>query len=363
MAINQTLMQGLREVDMQGVINTYDLKPYYFPTLFPLKQSMTFDWKTLEAVAGLKIAADIVSRGATISKKQREAISKLSGEIPKVAVSKIMEENDLNEYDIALALSSNNPNVRAIVELWANDMDFCWTAVASRLEWMALKQISTGKISLDNTNNDGVVTEFDIDYQIPAAQKVGVPTSWSNASADPFKDLRLKIKDAKTKSISPKFAFMNLETFGTMTENEKVIKACASFASVALGVSQTPSLEQVNAALRGLPNLNGLQIVVIDQDITTEVDGARVTANPFETDVVTLTESKVLGNTFWKTPIDMKLVGSAAMKVMNGPVMIKKFSTEEPITEVTQGIANAFPAWSTSTRSVLMDVANTTFTK
>ena len=54
MAINQTLMQGLREVDMQGVIKTYDLKPYYFPTLFPLKESMTFDWKTLEAVAGLK---------------------------------------------------------------------------------------------------------------------------------------------------------------------------------------------------------------------------------------------------------------------------------------------------------------------
>ena len=279
--------------------------------------------------------------------------------IPKI----LKNESNSQQYDIALALSSNNPNVRAIVEFWANDMDFCWTAVASRLEWIALKQISTGKVALNTSNNDGVVTEFDVDYQIPADQKTGVTTSWSNASAEPFKDLRLKIKTAKTKSISPKFAFMNLETFGTMAENESVIKACASFASVALNISQTPSLEQVNAALRGLPNLNGLQIVVIDQDITTEVKGTRVTANPFETDVVTLTESKVLGNTFWKTPIDMKLAGSSALKVMNGPVMIKKFSTEEPITEVTQGIANAFPAWSTSTRSVLMDVANTTFTK
>ena len=363
MAINQTLMQGLREVDMQGVINTYDLKPFYFPTLFPLKESMTFDWKMLEALAGLKIAADVVSRGATIPRKQREAISNLRGEIPKIAASRIMEENDLNEYDVALALSSNNPNVRAIVEFWANDMEFCWNAVASRLEWIALKQISTGKVSLTNTNNDAVVTEFAVDYQIPDAQKSGVTKAWTDAAAKPFEDLRLKIKAAKAKSINPKFAFMNLDTFGTMAENESVIKACASFASVALNISQTPSLEQVNAALRGLPNLNGLQIVVIDQDITTEVKGERVTGNPFENEVVTLTESKVLGQTFWKTPIDMKLTSSAALKVMNGPVMVKKFSTEEPITEVTQGIANAFPAWSGSTRSLLVDVAHTTFTK
>lgn len=363
MAINQTLMQGLTEVDMQGVINTYDLKPYYYPTLFPLKTSMTLSWKTLEAVAGLKIAADIVSRGSSIPRKQREAISKLSGEIPKIAVSRILEENDLNDYDIALALASGNPNVQAIVEFWAGDMDFCWTGVAARLEWIALKQISTGKISLTSENNDAVVTEFDVDYQIPAAQKSGVTKAWTDATANPFNDLRGKIKAAKAKSINPKFAFMNLDTFGVMSENENVIKACASFASVALNISQTPTLEQVNAALRGLPNLNGLQIVIIDQDITTEVKGVRVTGNPFENDVVTLTESKVLGNTFWKTPIDMKLTGSSALKVMNGPTMIKKFSTEEPITEVTQGITNAFPAWSTSTRSLLVDVAHTTFTK
>ena len=44
-----TLMRGLVEKDMQAVINTYDLKPYYYPTLFPLKQTYTLTWKALEA--------------------------------------------------------------------------------------------------------------------------------------------------------------------------------------------------------------------------------------------------------------------------------------------------------------------------
>ena len=34
-------MIGITEKDMQAVINTYDLKPYYYPTLFPLKENYT----------------------------------------------------------------------------------------------------------------------------------------------------------------------------------------------------------------------------------------------------------------------------------------------------------------------------------
>ena len=55
----KTLMRGLVEKDMQAVINTYDLKPYYYPTLFPLKETYTLTWKALEAQVGLKIAADL----------------------------------------------------------------------------------------------------------------------------------------------------------------------------------------------------------------------------------------------------------------------------------------------------------------
>ncbi|MCS3000900.1 hypothetical protein NXW41_22180 [Bacteroides thetaiotaomicron] len=79
----KTLMRGLVEKDMQAVINTYDLKPYYYPTLFPLKETYTLTWKALEAQVGLKIAADLVARGATIDKKTRDAIARLQGGHPE----------------------------------------------------------------------------------------------------------------------------------------------------------------------------------------------------------------------------------------------------------------------------------------
>ena len=362
-----TLMRGLVEKDMQAVVNSYDLKPYYYPTLFPLKETYTLTWKALETQVGLKIAADLVARGASVDKKTREAIARIQGDIPKIAVKRTKNDEELNEYDIMVAMTSQNPDLRRLVEAWAEDTDFCWTAVAARLEWMALQSISLGKITLTNTNNVSAISEYDVDYQLPADQKVGFQTGSANwatsASAKPItKDFKAVVRAAKKKGHNLKFAFMSLDTFATFTECEEVQKICASFAANALGIQQTPSVEQVNTALRGLSYLRGLQVVVIDQDITIEKDdGSRITGNPFADNVVMFSESKVLGNTYWKKPADMNVQGSVAIKALNGHTLIKKFANEEPLEEVTMGIANAFPAWLTSSRSWLMSTDNSSW--
>lgn len=115
--------------------------------------------------------------------------------------------------------------------------------------------------------------------------------------------------------------------------------------------------------MRGLSYLRGLQVVVIDQDITIELeDGSRpFSGNPFTENVVMFSESKVLGNTYWKKPADMNVQGSVAIKALNGHTLIKKFANEEPLEEVTMGIANAFPAWLTSSRSWLMSTDNSSW--
>jgi len=357
-------MIGITEKDMQAVINSYDLKTNYYPSLFPLRENYTLSWKALEAQTGLKIAGDLVARGSTISKKTREAIARIQGDIPKIAIKRTKDENELNEYDVMVAMTSQNPDLRALVEAWAEDTKYCWDGVAARLEWIALQSISLGKVTLTNENNNSVISEYDVDYQIEVDQKVGFQTgsaAWgTSASAKPItKDFKAIVKAAKAKGISLKFAFMNLATFAMFAETAEVTKLAASFASNALSIAYTPSVEQVNTAIKGLAYLNGLQIVVIDQDITIEkADGSRVTGNPFADNVVMFSESKVLGTTYWKKPADMNIQGTAAIKAMNGNTCIKKYSNEEPIEEVTVGLANAFPAWTSSQRSYLMDVIN-----
>lgn len=363
----RSLMVGITEKDMQAVMNSYDLKNYYYPTLFPLKENYTLTWKALEAQAGLKIAGDLVARGATLDAKTREAIARIQGDIPKIAIKRVKDENELNDYDVMVAMTSANPDLRALVEAWAEDTKYCWDGVANRLEWIALRSISLGKVELTNDNNNSVITEYDVDYQIPAAQKYGYATNSANwatsTSAKPISvDFKAIVKAAKAKGISLKYAFMNVDTFAVFAANPEVVKLCASFAANALGVAQTPSLQQVNTTLAGLAYLRGLQIVVIDQDITIEkADGSRLTGNPFADNVVMFSESKVLGNTYWKKPADMNVKGSVSLRALNGHTCVKKYSTEEPLSEVTVGLANAFPAWLSSSRSFLLDTAHSSW--
>jgi hypothetical protein len=230
-----------------------------------------------------------------------------------------------------------------------------------------LQQISLGKITLTKDNNVSVLSEYDVDYEIPADQKVGYQTgsaSWDNTSAKPItKDFKAIVKAARAKGIHLKFAFMNVDTFAKFADTEEVKKKCASFAQNALGLEDTPDVDTVNKAMKKLQYLYGLQIIVIDQDITLELaDGSRpYSGNPFADDVVMFSETKQLGYTYWKTPADAKLKGTAAIKAMNGHTLIKKFANEEPVEEVTMGVANAFPAWLSSSHTYLADVTHTSW--
>lgn len=361
-------MVGLNEKDMQAVINTYDLKPYYYPTLFPLTETPFLTWKMLEAQAGLKIAADLVSRGSTAPKKIREAISRIQGDIPKIMISREKQEDELTDYDIMVAMSSTNPDLRALVEFWAEDTKFCWDGVAARAEWIALKEISLGKVKFTNSNNAAVVTEYDVDYMMSKDQKIGVESSYtSGVSGKPLtKDFPKAMKlGKKLFGATYKFAFMNVETFEKLASQEEVVKKCATFVQNVTNTCDAPDLTTVNAYLaKKKETFKGLQIIVIDQEITIELaNGDRETSNPFEGDVILFSESKVLGKTYWKKPIDMNLKNSVAEKAMNGHTLIKKYSEESPVKEVTEGIANLFPAWNLAGRSLLMQVNATSWTK
>lgn len=364
--MQKTLMVGLNEKDMSAVIHHYDLKDYYYPTLFPLKETSTLTWKMLEAQAGLKIAADLVSRGATIPKKTREAISRIQGDIPKISISREKLEDELTEYDIMVAMASTDADLQNLVEFWAEDTKFCWDGVAARAEWIALKSISLGKVKFTNSNNAAIVTEYDVDYEIPSAQKIGVNTAYTGTDGKPLsKDIPTALKLGKQLyGATYKFAFMNVDTFEKFASQSEVVKRCASLVENITDTMSVADLSTVNAYLAKKKELyRGLQIIVIDQDITIELaDGSRITENPFEDDVILFSESKVLGNTWWKKPIDTKVNG-VAEKVMHGHTLVKKYSEESPVKEVTEGIANLFPAWNLAGRSVLMQTNKTSWDK
>lgn len=351
---------NVREKDVMAVVQSFNMTDTYFPTIFPVKERKSLNWGAIENVASVKRAANAVAFGTSIKETDRPGVQKFTGELCKIAEKVKMDETELYEYLEMYENAKSDADLAILVDYWRNDYKICYDNVINRIEWMALQSISHGKLRFTGENNYGEVTEADIDYEMK--HKVGYFGSapWSDTEhAKPLSiDLKNAIKRLKDNRYNPKYIWMNTDTFYQFVSCKEVIEQCASFAQNILGISSIPTLEAVNATLIRLGYLNGAQIVLIDQNIAV---GTQDAENPFADNVVLITESNRLGETYWRKAIDLEAQNPIISRVQNGIVTLKKYGIEEPYCEMTQGVAVAFPVWTSSTSSLLLDVKNNTW--
>lgn len=351
----RTLIEGLDSQMVQARVNSIDVKPFKFGMHFPVVKKNGFSWKMLQNQLQKKnVAADIHTDNGTIIRKKRPIFEFAQGDIPFISISRDMKRSEIKDYQTALAMAQDG-DAAQLVRFWGDDVDFCFNGVQSELEFIAWALASNaGKLEFTTTNNATFANEFDLDYQVDAdVQKKYTSTNWgSAANADIIGDLANIIKTAKGNGMNPRFGFINLNTLYKICSAEQIIKACASYMANAVGISQTPDLQQVNTMLAKQAWLNGIQLIVIDQDITREfTDGSVTSGNPFADDRMILSESQILGSTQYD--ILQENVGDI-IRVVRSHTVVKRYGTIEPKSEVTIGEADAIPVFDTAYRNVYL---------
>ncbi len=350
--IVNTLIDGLTQQMVQARLNSADAKPFLFGTHFPVKKVNGFVWKTLgNQLAKKNVAADIQSDNATTLRKRRPLFESAKGDIPFISISREMTRSEIKDYQTARAFAQDASAVE-LVEYWGGDVDFCFNGVQSELEYIAWKLASNaGVLHFSTTTNATYANEFDLDYDVDEQMKQKTASDWGNrSSADIIGDLVSLVNFAKAQGLNPKYGFINLNELYKICSADQIIKACASFASNALNVSQTPDLAQVNAMLAKQAWLNGIQLRVIDQTITREfTDGTTESGNPFENNRLILSETPVLGSTQYDILAENN---DCIIRAERSHTVVKKYGTAEPQSEVTIGQADAVPVFDTAYRNV-----------
>lgn len=358
---------GVSEKDMAAYVSTLILPDMVYPSLFPLKFTPTLSWKSLRSESGVPVAADVVSWDASAPTKTRDVVGRASGDIPKIEIKRNMGESKLNEYRQLLNYAGSDTGMRELIRFVYDDVDFVWKGVNARLEWLALKALSTGAISLTAANNEGLVTETDVNFNIPTDNKIGVngltaKVAWTSALAatsKPISNIKEIVKTAKAKGRRLSYMLMSQETFDAMSVSAETIAYAASWVVKATNLALTPNLESVNASLRaiGLP-----EIRIIDSLVTLENKlGIRTTANPWDVGKVTFVSDLSVGST-WHGPIAAEDVPTEAVKTKREHVLIQKWGQVEPTMEFTKGTANAFPVLNDPDAIWIYDSLNNSFT-
>lgn len=359
--MERTLLKELSDPRLKAYLKNQKTAPRYWPSLFPLDYSDELDWKALNAENGGTIVADVVSYDSAAPEKGRKVIGKATGEIAKVTVKRTMRERDLLQYQRLQKGVQSDEVKKKILDLIYNDVDFVVEAVTGRHESLALQIASTGRVSLNKKNNNGIVTETDVDMGVPKANKKYVSKLVSDADFDFFAEVREVVK-ASRKTGKVRYMWIDEDTFEAIMETPKVR------ASYGLGYYKnkqdyegTIDLDMMNAYLRKkrLPEI----ILVEDANLIFEDDDHKREELPaWEKGYISFTIDKSFGRS-QHGPIaeeGAESVKKYAVQAKKGHVLVTKWSDVDPVCEKTKGEGHFWPVIDSPDAVYMLNTNSTT---
>jgi len=340
--MEHTLLKEINKKTLQAYVNARVFDQFYFPTLFPITSTPFLTWETLTGDVGARIAADVVSYDSSAPLKARKVVSKMTGEIPPIRVKRVMKESDINTYNILKAKAT--PDQMALLNLVFGDVDFVMDAVMARAEWLALKALSYGSITLNKTvNPGGVVTENAIDYQIASSHKVGVGTAWADAAnAKPITDIETVLALAQSEGKKIQYILMNPATWQRFRATAEVKDFVAPYAVYGgTRIKRAPGIEVTNEALQadGKPTIKIIDTVIGIENVNGQVSYE----NPWTDHYITYIPYERVGRLLHGPIAEETNPPQNVIQAKKEFVLVSKYSETDPVAEITKGEANAFP--------------------
>lgn len=348
------VISEFRAADLQAYIDTYTLGELQFRQYFPTIFTPFLTYEGLAAKQGATVAADVVSFDSRATRKGRNRPGKVSGDIPKIEISRPKTETDLNVYRqlVASIGAINNDVAKAqamarLVDWMYEDSTFALNGVNARAEWLAKQICSTGKYKLTLDNNEaGVQTTVDVDFRIPTANIANASANWYDPAATttsykPITDIKAVDKAARAKGVKLRYAITDQETYDKIAASDEAQKFCASYINNAVGLQTTPNIGTFNSALSsaGLP-----QFRIWDSYITLEKkDGTQDSTSGWETGRITFSTTPTIGETQWTNTADAFVTIDESTKAQNDFVLVKTYAIQDPINVITKGVAYATP--------------------
>ena len=341
--MERSLIKEVNKKNMEARLSTRKVKPVYFPNFFGLKAKTSLKWETLTGEKGAPVIADVISYDASAPIKKREVVGKMSGDIPKTAIKRGMNESDWNEYNQLARDAAGDANQMALLDLAFKDQDFVYNGVRGRFEWWCMQLMSNGGFTLNSTNNNGVVTKEFVGCGMPNENKQKAAINWATtATADGLQDIEDVIVAAAADGVTIKYVVMRSAEFSLLKKQKSTVEKLKGWVNNTTKLTVTKQVINDYLAAQEKP----VQIVVVDPAVRIE-DKAhnRTTVNPWEANRVTFLEDLSVGD-IQHGPIAAESSKEYKMKattLKKDFVFISKWSLLEPFGEWTKAEANAIP--------------------
>lgn len=336
----------IKELSNEKKFTTYidETKARFAPVFWPsLSRKVATDNLRWDVIIGDRrsgVAGNVTAFDVSAPIHGRDALREKGGKVPSIRGKRVMKESDFRKY---ISLRKQGRPSAELLDLIYDDIAFCSIAPHKRIDWIEAKLLSeAGKVSFKNTDNVGVVTQFDVDFKIPNANKHGVSVVWSDTdNSVPLKDFKESIVlPLAEKGITGGVVRMHPAKIFQMLESKSILE---KFGLLTRGQVDGIDfdLSKLNAYLK---SNNWPTIRAFNASIGIEQDGKVAYSNPWNVDNITWTPEGQLFTVFDAGSVEdeVKVDGLIYTNYMGN--LVKKWSEPDPAREFTAYEFNAFPA-------------------
>ncbi|MDR0266036.1 MAG: major capsid protein [Sphingobacterium sp.] len=198
--------------------------PLWFTKYFAFApKQVSLDFATIFSDETIEEMAAVIHDGSEIPLMGKDALGKLQGEMPTIAIAIDMtakEYRDLIQLQ-ALVNVNDQTTFNAILDKIYEKAEKVASSVLRRINGMALQAVSTGTIILDTNNNPNGV-KWTLNLGIPAANIRKVAKKWSDPTSKILTEIKKTNKEFRDKGKFLEKILVHDTLFDRILDNDEI---------------------------------------------------------------------------------------------------------------------------------------------
>lgn len=282
------------------------------------------------------VAADFVSMDSPMPLKRRDSIATANGKLPKIGMSRVMKESDLQAIRI---LEAQGDSENRIVTKLKNDPVACATGIEERNEYNFLYGFSRGYVGIPDEDNEGRMLRLKFNY---FPKNTYYATEKGVISLSDIMNVLEKASDAG--SIISKI-WIAKSTYDRLRQTREAKELWANYSGQSFTSDSTlpvPTASKFNEAFSD--ETNGVEFQIVNRSIIVEENGKRNSVKPWDENRLIFVTSEIVGSFIYGRLAEQdNPVDGVNYTTLDGYKLIARFRETNPLREITTGQAIAAP--------------------
>lgn len=284
-----------------------------------------------------RVAADIVALDSELPLKSRDSIETASGNIPKLGMKLYLSEKQMKDID---SMISQNLPLNTILQNIFADTTRVIEGVWERLEDIFLSELSSG-LGLA-TRSEGTGVRINMNFY--DANQFVTTKLWNKDGSHPLDDIQKVFDKALEDANVITDVYLDDTALQLLYKHADVRAQFAFNQGISMtGTTAIPVLDLDKISQIFLTKW-GVNVHRVARRVKTEINGEKVSHNPWKTGAMTFVCDEMLGSLIWTNVAEAsRPVDGVMYENADEFILVKKYSITEPLREFTASEAMVIP--------------------